>query len=130
MYEGAYASHDVEQASSASLKCIFSKIRIIMCVHRKEICSICRCPIEDMVVVCDVVKNKMMITNPFSSVTTKTLPYSYDTINMIMSMHRHEIPTVDRSSSLCRSHYEITPGLPVKVPYDVYREKMDIWKRT
>lgn len=46
---------------------------------------------------------------------------------MIVSMLPHEIPTVPRSSSMCRSHYVMLSMSAKGLTYDDHHRKMDSW---
>lgn len=43
-------------------------------------------------------------TNPIRHAHTKTIPYSSNAMTKIMFMYVHEVPIVERNSSMCRNH--------------------------
>lgn len=100
-----------------------------MCFHRKEVCSVCRCPIQDMIVVCPDAKNRIAITNPIINQSSKVIAYTPENVKKIMSVYPHEMPTVERSSSMCQNHYMIALSGIGTMSYEQYRERMDTWMR-
>lgn len=100
-----------------------------MCIHRKEVCSVCGCPIQDTIVLCDIAKNKLVMFNPIINKVTKTMTYSPENVHKIISTFPHPIPTVERNSSLCKTHYMIMPKSSGTFSYEDYRSKMDSWMK-
>lgn len=100
-----------------------------MCIHRKEVCTACKCPIEDMIVLCPDIKRRWAMTNPMMQMSPKAIAYTPENVRMITSMYPHEMPTVERSTSLCRTHYTIIMPNAATMPYENYREKMNLWMR-
>ena len=100
-----------------------------MCIHRKEICSVCRCPIQDTIVICPESMSRITMSNPMMKPNTKTITYTPENVRMIMSVHPHEMPTVERNSSMCRSHYMLGLSGVGGMTYEQYRMKADSWMR-
>jgi len=98
-----------------------------MCIHRKEVCSSCRSPVHDVIVICDEVKNRLAITKPGLYAGIHVLDYSYDNLQLVVSVFPHQVPTVERSSSLCRSHYMMSSMFANGFSYEDYRNKIDSW---
>jgi hypothetical protein len=98
-----------------------------MCIHRKEICSICKTPVHDVIIMCEEVRMRLAMTRPGSYSNSHTVPYTTENVQMIVSVLPHEIPTVPRGSSMCRSHYMMSSMSANGFTYDDYRRKMDSW---
>lgn len=99
-----------------------------MCIHRKEICSVCKCPIQDMIVLCPDAKNRIVLSNLAMRSNSKVITYSPENVRMITSIYPHEMPTVERNSSMCRNHYTIAPSMS-GMSYEQYRMKADSWMK-
>lgn len=98
-----------------------------MCIHRKEVCKICRCPIQDTIVLCNDALNMMSLRSTPMGSARRILPYSSENTSMITSMFPHAIPTVERGSSMCRSHYNIAQTNSSIMSYEQYRASKDSW---
>lgn len=100
-----------------------------MCFHRKEVCSVCRCPIQDAIVLCHDARNRIAITNSIIGRNSKVVAYTSENVKRIMSIYPHEMPTVERSSSMCQNHYMIALSGTGAVSYEEYRKRMDSWMK-
>lgn len=100
-----------------------------MCLHRKEVCRACKCPIHDMIMLCENVRLRLKLRNPIMHPDIRMLTYTPENVAMITEVYPHEIPTVERNSSMCRNHYLLT-GAGVHMSYEQYRSSTDAWMKT
>lgn len=98
-----------------------------MCIHRKEVCSVCKCPIQDMIVLCPESISRIAMSNPMMRPKAKAIAYTPDNVGMITSIYPHEMPTVERASSMCRNHYATSSSVGSGISYELYRRKADSW---
>jgi hypothetical protein len=100
-----------------------------MCFHRKEVCMVCKCPIHDMIVVCPDAKNRITVANPIINQMPKVMTYTPENVKRIMSVYPHEMPTIERNSSLCQNHYMVALAGIGPMSYEQYRARADTWMK-
>lgn len=99
-----------------------------MCLHRKEVCRVCKCPIHDKLMLCEDVRVRLKLRNPMMNPNVRMLDYTPQNVAMITEVYPHEMPTVERNSSMCRNHYLLT-GAGMHISYDQYRLTTDAWMK-